>query len=153
MNSLSNISNWKNSPIFLWTRVFLWCAVIYCFSSVPNYKGKVVNFETLGGILEFAFRKSCHLGEYFLLMVFTSGAVQNSGKGDCRWHFLLSFFLVLLYSISDEWHQTFVFGRTGSVMDVFIDSLGSVAGYFHSWRWSRALEGPEKPIPAQDGAA
>lgn len=37
-------------------------------------------------------------------------------------------FFTLIYAASDEWHQTFVFGRSGTVMDVFIDSVGSLLG-------------------------
>ncbi len=33
-----------------------------------------------------------------------------------------------LYAASDEFHQTFVTGRSGSVSDVVVDSLGAVVG-------------------------
>ena len=32
------------------------------------------------------------------------------------------------FAISDEYHQTFVSGRTGRTLDVIIDSIGAFAG-------------------------
>ena len=118
----------RPSAAYLWFRVFFWCAVIFYFSSKPNYEGRTLTFETLHGILEFAFRKTSHLAEYFILAVFTLRAVEETRKGSFRARFFLTFCFALLYSVSDEWHQTFVFGRTGTVVDVFIDSLGILAG-------------------------
>ncbi len=40
--------------------------------------------------------------------------------------FLLSFFLVVLFAITDEYHQSFTPGRHSSVVDVFIDSCGAI---------------------------
>ena len=34
----------------------------------------------------------------------------------------------LLYAMSDEYHQTFVMGRSGELRDVLIDSLGIITG-------------------------
>lgn len=33
--------------------------------------------------------------------------------------------LAVLYAITDEYHQTFVFGRNGTWIDVLIDSTGA----------------------------
>ncbi|OGR96173.1 MAG: hypothetical protein A2902_00585 [Elusimicrobia bacterium RIFCSPLOWO2_01_FULL_64_13] len=44
--------------------------------------------------------------------------------------FLAGFLFTVLYAASDEWHQTFVFGRSGSSADVFVDCVGSLAGAF-----------------------
>ena len=40
---------------------------------------------------------------------------------------LLSFVFCFLYACSDEWHQTFVPGRSGMFKDVLIDSVGFTA--------------------------
>jgi VanZ family protein len=37
-----------------------------------------------------------------------------------------AFLLTLAFAISDEWHQTFVPGRGGAVMNVLVDSLGAM---------------------------
>lgn len=60
----------------------------------------------------------------------------------------LAFWLAVLYAISDEFHQSFVPGRTGMPLDVFIDSMGGLAGLaWLRWRtvqWGRKVA-PEKP--------
>ena len=114
--------------VLAWSAVLFWCGVIFFFSSLPDYENRPVDFETLVGLARFFFRKSCHLGEYAILMVLTLRAVRQTWENFFRWHFLLSFIFVLLYSISDECHQTFIFGRVGSVRDVLIDSIGAFLG-------------------------
>jgi VanZ family protein len=41
---------------------------------------------------------------------------------------VVSFFAGLLYAVSDEIHQYFIPGREMRAFDVFIDSLGVIAG-------------------------
>ena len=125
-----NISR-LNSPFILWLQVFVWCGVIFYFSSIPNYSGRAADFETALGILKFLGRKFCHLSEYAILMVLTRRAIEGSFEKPKKRRFLFSFLLVLFYSVTDEWHQSFVFGRNGTPLDVFIDSLGALAGAFY----------------------
>ena len=40
----------------------------------------------------------------------------------------LTFVICVLYAITDEYHQTFVAGRSGELRDVVIDSLGALLG-------------------------
>ncbi|HLM50142.1 MAG TPA: VanZ family protein, partial [Solirubrobacteraceae bacterium] len=40
------------------------------------------------------------------------------------------------YAITDEWHQSFVLGRSASPVDVAIDAAG-VALAWLAWRWWR----------------
>lgn len=42
--------------------------------------------------------------------------------------FIITFILCAGFAVTDEYHQTFVAGRTGQLMDVLIDSAGAVAG-------------------------
>ena len=41
---------------------------------------------------------------------------------------ILSFLFSVLYASSDEFHQTFVAGRDGNIVDVVIDSSGALVG-------------------------
>jgi len=41
-------------------------------------------------------------------------------------------FLAVLYALTDEWHQSYVPGRYGSLWDVVIDALGSIISIFLS---------------------
>lgn len=42
--------------------------------------------------------------------------------------FVIAFAGALVYGISDEWHQSFVPGRTPSVIDLFVDAIGALTG-------------------------
>jgi VanZ family protein len=49
--------------------------------------------------------------------------------------------LVILYAASDEFHQSFVPSREASVLDVLIDTAGSVLALLFLWvigRWRRS---------------
>ena len=41
---------------------------------------------------------------------------------------ILSFLFSVIYASTDEFHQTFVVGRDGNIVDVLIDSSGSLVG-------------------------
>ncbi len=102
-------------------------------SSRPNFSpGR--ELDTWAGAIELISRKIAHLAEYAVLMALVLVSVRKTWPGFSRWHFLSSFLLVIIYAMTDEWHQTFVFGRTGTVRDVFIDSLGALIGFYYDLR-------------------
>src|SRR5687768_9994653 len=57
-----------------------------------------------------------------------------------------SFILVAAYGASDEWHQSFVPGRSGEVGDWIADTLGAAVAValYAGWSWYRRLL--EKPL-------
>jgi VanZ family protein len=69
-------------------------------------------------------RKNAHFFSYFVLGVLVMNALYQKGYRK----FVLSLIICILYSISDEIHQTFVPGRGGNIIDVIIDSSGSFIG-------------------------
>ena len=74
------------------------------------------------------FRKVCHFSEYFIfgILLFSFLIVLNHYTLlKCS---LFSIGISILYAASDEFHQTFVNGRSGQVRDVLIDSLGAFVG-------------------------
>lgn len=120
----------KRIKIFYWGRVVFWYGTIYLFSSMPNAKQRGPNFETFLGLLDFLSRKFAHLTEYALLMIFLYLAISKTFSEYKKSHFLSAFFLVIVLASLDEWHQTFVWGRTGTEMDVFIDMIGALMGFY-----------------------
>ena len=62
----------------------------------------------------------------------------NKGKGITRGQFLGALCLAFLYAITDEFHQRFTPGRTPSIYDVLIDTLGAVFG-LGIWVWIRKV--------------
>jgi VanZ family protein len=47
--------------------------------------------------------------------------------------------IATLYGVTDEWHQSFVDGRTADVMDFAADSAGAAVGAAALWSWGIIL--------------
>jgi len=77
-------------------------------------------------------RKCGHLGEYAVLAMLLWRALDRPSRNDPRprqWSKAgLAVVLAALYAASDEFHQTFVPTRQGSVWDVLLDSCGAIFG-------------------------
>jgi VanZ family protein len=93
--------------------------VIFALSATPSLASPLAPFS------DFILRKLAHVAEYGILTALlwralrthlvTTHAVQ------------IAALVAALYAVSDEWHQTFVPGREGSLRDVAVDALG-IAG-------------------------
>jgi len=96
--------------------IIIYLIVIYYFSSIPvpeplkNRSDVLLHFLEYGGLgILFFFYYSDFFGkkiEFHVLL------------------FILSF--ILLYAVSDEFHQSFVPGRVCSVKDVIVDFVGAL---------------------------
>jgi len=107
-----------NQKLKNWALVFLWAGAIFFFSSQPGLKSGLPNQW------DFVLRKLAHLTEYAVLTFLLIRALSQYRLG---WRRILwtAFLLAVLYAISDEYHQTFVFGREGALRDILIDGLGA----------------------------
>lgn len=77
--------------------------------------------------LTFIIRKCAHMSEYALCGWFTIYAIKGLVRN--KWAAcIFAETIVILYAISDEFHQYFVPGRSASPLDVCIDSLGAMIG-------------------------
>lgn len=47
----------------------------------------------------------------------------------------LALLIAVAYGVSDEFHQTFVPGRSAELRDLFADAAGAVAGTMACWAW------------------
>jgi VanZ family protein len=99
------------------------------------YDGQLITWKEPYAMLEFFMRKSAHVMEYAVLaglwivnLQFTKFK-KNS--------FIISLAMVVLYAASDEWHQTFIAGRTGHAIDVAVDSIGYLIVRLIWIFWSR----------------
>lgn len=127
-----------------------WMAVIFAFSAQPDTKSaevsagvgyriaavwdKVFRLEQseqelrlLAERIDYPVRKGAHMSEYGILALLFFALIacirwQAAGSG-C----LLALFLAFLYACTDEFHQRFVPGRSGSFTDVMIDTSGAAA--------------------------
>ncbi|WP_442601414.1 VanZ family protein [Paenibacillus sp. KN14-4R] len=76
-------------------------------------------------MLEFFIRKCGHLSEFALLAFLWIKVLRPLFKyRHTMFTLLLSAFLSVAYAASDEWHQSFVVGRTGHAIDVAVDAIG-----------------------------
>ena len=77
-------------------------------------------------LIHFIVRKAAHFTEYAVLALLAARAFLGSSREMLRrrW-FLASLALVVVYALSDEYHQRFVPTRTGSVYDSLIDISGA----------------------------
>jgi VanZ family protein len=93
--------------------------------------------------VHFAVRKSAHFVEYcFLAMLLWRLVHFDPGWAACRsWDFLIALLLAVLYAASDEFHQSFVPGRTASLRDVLLDTCGAGFGLAALWAARRARPG------------
>jgi len=114
--------------IKFWLPVFLWCAIIYYLSSIPNLKSDLPNQWDL------IFRKIAHMTEYGILTVLLFRAYFKSNGLTIKKSISFSIIFALIYAFTDEYHQLLVFGRQGSLNDIFIDSLGIFFAAFLIYR-------------------
>ncbi len=87
--------------------------------------------------LHYVVRKCAHLTEYALLAGLLWRAIHQPVGIPRRWGGWCDVALVLglvgLYSATDEFHQTFISGRTGQVSDVLVDLVGGTLGLGIGW--------------------
>ena len=89
----------------------------------PSEKKK----DEITNILNLPFRKFAHAGMYLILVILLINALIAS-KVKFPLVILLALIISFLYACSDEYHQTFIFGRTGKFTDVLIDTGGIILG-------------------------
>ncbi|UOW67228.1 VanZ family protein [Paraclostridium bifermentans] len=77
------------------------------------------------GLAEFLIRKSAHMFLYFVLAILLYMAVKQNNNIK---YYSLAFILSVLYACTDEFHQLFVYGRSGEFRDVLVDSTGALIG-------------------------
>lgn len=86
----------------------------------------------------FIVRKAAHFTGYAILGWLAARALTTSSRQTFRrrW-FLSSLIFVVLYALSDEYHQSFVSSRTGSIYDSFIDISGGLTALLLYLLWNK----------------
>jgi VanZ family protein len=89
-------------------------------------------------------RKCAHFTEYFIFSLLVLRGFRAAEKGTrLRWA-LLTILIVAGYASLDEFHQSFVPGRTPAVTDVLIDTTGGATAQFAAWSWMFVGKSREK---------
>ena len=131
--------------------VILWMIIVFLFSSETsdktnntsgNFTEKIVNIisnvinkseiekEELVQKIEPYIRKIAHYSLYTIGGSFIIISVIQYKKINEKNRIIISLGIGILYAISDEIHQYFVPGRSCQILDMTIDSLGSLTGIY-----------------------
>jgi VanZ family protein len=162
----SNRYNWKKPNVIriIWIMVLIgWMALIFIKSNEPYqaqdirpyltewfppssinnwlphlefyFSGQLLTWKEPYVLLEFIIRKSAHVTEYAVLTWLWLVNIQATALK--RYTFIISPVMVMVYAASDEWHQSFITGRTGHAIDVAVDSIGMliVMLVWLAWSW------------------
>lgn len=84
--------------------------------------------EKLYSTVTFLIRKAAHMTEYAILAVLIFMGIYLDIRKLPKWYWVIA--IGIFYAATDELHQLFVPGRSGQLLDVCIDSVGVVMGFF-----------------------
>ncbi|MFA6272444.1 MAG: VanZ family protein [Patescibacteria group bacterium] len=129
MSKTKTFINYYLPPLML-------AGVIFYLSSIPDLQ------SGLPSTFDLVLRKIAHMGEYGLLAIFLLRMFFNNDEikrdlktGTVKHQNMLYLEIItagvlvsLLYAFSDELHQLFVPGRSGSLWDAGIDFIGIIIG-------------------------
>lgn len=112
-----------------WLPAVVWAGIIFIFSNFPTARVVPVSWQ------DFLFKKTIHLTEYAIFFLLWFRALKNTADFPLpktgRWVFIWTVF----YAITDEFHQTFIYGREGTIRDVIIDGGGALLAWLIVWRY------------------
>jgi VanZ family protein len=104
-----------------WAPPVVLMAVIFALSAQPSLDTGLGLADTIG-------RKAVHFGEYALLALLWWRALRT--RMDSGHAAIAAFLLSSLYAMTDEYHQTFVEGRSGNALDWVVDTAGAATAAF-----------------------
>lgn len=118
-----------------WGPALLLMSVIFWASHTPS--DDLPDF----GVWDTLAKKLAHAAGYALLALAYLHGLSDGQPPTAR-RAALSVALASLYAMTDEFHQTFVAGRTASALDVMIDTAGAALGMWLRIAWAsvRPLE-------------
>lgn len=136
----------KNRRYILLVLLVIWMTIIFMFSSQNGKKSESLSDRVTSTTIDIVakitnskisekkkeeiidntrliVRKSAHFASYFILgiliyLIFSSRGVKHM--------YLYTVLICFLYACTDEVHQLFSYKRTARVLDVIIDTCGSI---------------------------
>lgn len=98
-----------------WLPVIIWMGVIFIFSSIPNLKSELKE--------DYILRKIAHILEFAILTFLLIRCLVQE-KLSIKKIVIYSIIFAIFYALIDEYHQSFILGRQGTLKDVGIDGIG-----------------------------
>jgi VanZ family protein len=126
----------RGRSVIAWLLVIAWAGLIFLISGQPKE-----TFQRLGFTGQ-ALSVGGHLIVYFVLMILLVLALRASTKLSNKQAYLVAFLIVAIYGLSDEYHQSFVPGRTPTLMDWLVDLIGAGLALLVLLRWDRRQGSP-----------
>ena len=134
---------WRYGPLVVWA-----CFVLFASSSnfsssntsriirplllwlFPDISEESLNY------VHFLVRKAAHFSEYAVLALLAARAVRPSHQEKLRrlW-WLAAFALVVCVALTDEYHQSFLPSRTGTIYDSLLDMTGGATALACAALW------------------
>jgi VanZ family protein len=118
-------SQLTNHTLSLWAPVVAYMAVIFYLSSLHNPPLPPEVSDKAGHSFGYTW-----LG-IFVTRALARGLPRRIGLGVA----LGALAIAIAYGMSDEFHQSFVAGRTEDVYDLFADAVGAGIGVVACWLW------------------
>ncbi len=136
-------------PSLRWLPVVLWMGFIFAMSTslgagenTSRFIGPFLHWllpqaapATIAH-LHFLIRKAGHLTEYAILALLLLRAIGGPGFRPLFWALAIA----TAYAATDEFHQSFVPGRTATVSDVLIDAAGALTALALAAAWRKSRE-------------
>lgn len=129
-----------------WWPVLVWAIVISGFSTgaftgentsrvilpILHWLFPQASPDTLG-FLHHVIRKCGHFTEYFVFSYLILRAIRGPRRETHLKWALAAILLVAGYAALDEFHQSFIPGRTPAVADVLLDTIGGASAQLFAW--------------------
>lgn len=144
----------RYGPLILWAAlIFIGSTDLLSAANTGGFLARPVLWlfphlsETNLKIIQFVVRKAGHLTEYAIFALLAARAFRTSARELLRnrW-FWASLLLVIAYSLSDEFHQSFYPSRTASIYDCMIDSFGGLTALVLLAFHYRRKDGQDLPV-------
>jgi hypothetical protein len=102
-----------------WIPAIVLMIVIFLLSSIP---GKIIRTSIVGN-------EPSEISGHFILFVFLCISYYKATK-----NILLSILMTIVYAVFDELHQVFTPGRSSSLFDVYVDTVGALISGLFLWK-------------------
>lgn len=119
------------SMLILWLPVAAYMAAIFWFSSQPVLPGVALLPAWLSH--DWLHHGAAYAG---LALITLRAVAAGAWRGVTAATLLAAWAIAVVYGLTDEWHQSFVPGRTPDGRDVLADAAGAALGLGAAWAWS-----------------
>jgi VanZ family protein len=133
---------WRYGPLVAWACFVLFASSYFSASNTSRIIRPLllwlfpeISEESLASV-HFLVRKAAHFSEYALLALLAARAFRTSHREKLRrlWG-LAAFALVACVALVDEYHQSFLASRTGTIYDSLLDMTGGAAALACAGLW------------------